>query len=88
MIDQVTQGSLAKNGKLNEVIEHLNSIIDCSVIVSELGDGDADRPGFHVTSDNSILVLPPQPDGYVETAVTLCQDGSPVAGSILFKADE
>lgn len=27
------------------------------------------------------------PEGYEETAVTLCQNGSPVAGSILFKAD-
>jgi hypothetical protein len=27
------------------------------------------------------------PDGYVETAVTLCQNGSPVTGSILFKPD-
>ena len=27
------------------------------------------------------------PEGYVETAVTLCQNGSPVGGSILFKPD-
>lgn len=27
------------------------------------------------------------PDGYVETEVTLCQNGSPVTGTILFKAD-
>ena len=27
------------------------------------------------------------PGGYVETAVTLCQNGSPVTGSILFKPD-
>ena len=27
------------------------------------------------------------PEGYVETAVTLCQNGSPVTGSILFKPD-
>jgi hypothetical protein len=26
-------------------------------------------------------------DGYVETEVTLCQNGSPVTGKILFKAD-
>jgi hypothetical protein len=28
------------------------------------------------------------PDGYVETSVTLCQNGSPVNGQILFKEDE
>lgn len=27
------------------------------------------------------------PDGYVETAFTLCVDGAPVGGSILFKAN-
>lgn len=27
------------------------------------------------------------PDGYVETAVTLCQNGSPVTGKILFNED-
>jgi formylmethanofuran dehydrogenase subunit A len=27
------------------------------------------------------------PDGYVETSVTLCQNGSPVTGSILFQPD-
>ena len=27
------------------------------------------------------------PEGYVETSVTLCQNGSPVSGSILFQPD-
>ena len=27
------------------------------------------------------------PSGYTETAVTLCQNGSPITGKILFKAD-
>lgn len=27
------------------------------------------------------------PDGYTETAVTLCENGSPITGSILFNAD-
>lgn len=27
------------------------------------------------------------PEGYVETAVTLCQNGAPVTGTILFKPD-
>ena len=27
------------------------------------------------------------PSGYVETAVTLCENGSPITGKILFKAD-
>lgn len=58
MIDEVTSGSLAKNGKLNEVIRYLNSIINTHVEISELGDGSPDRPGFHITQDQSLLVIP------------------------------
>lgn len=42
---------------------------------------------------DEIKVEPPEggsgnlPDGYVETAVILCVNGSPVAGKILFKED-
>lgn len=90
MIDEVTSGSLAKNGKLNEVIRYLNSIINTHVEISDIGDGSPDAPGFHITENQSLLVIPEGglPEGYVETSVTLCQNGSPVDGSILFKIDE
>jgi hypothetical protein len=58
MIEEVTSGSLAKNGKLNEVIRYLNSIINTHVEISELGDGSPDRPGFHITPNQSLLVIP------------------------------
>lgn len=63
MIDEVTSGSLAKNGKLNEVIRYLNSIINTHVEISELGDGSPDRPGFHITQDQSLLVIPEAEEG-------------------------
>ena len=90
MINEVTSGSLAKNGKQNEIIGYVNSIINTDVQVSQLGDGEPDRPGFHITESQSILVLPPSgiPEGFEETAVTLCQNGSPVAGTIIFRPDE
>jgi hypothetical protein len=63
MIDEVTSGSLAKNGKLNEVIRYLNSIINTHVEISDLGDGSPDRPGFHITQDQSLLVIPEAEEG-------------------------
>ena len=63
MIDEVTSGSLAKNGKLNEVIRYLNSIINTHVEISELGDGSPDRRGFHITQDQSLLVIPEAEEG-------------------------
>jgi hypothetical protein len=63
MIDEVTSGSLAKNGKLNEVIRYINSIINTHVEISELGDGSPDRPGFHITQDQSLLVIPEAESG-------------------------
>jgi len=97
-INEVTQGSLAKNNKLNEVIGAINSIANMSV--KQGGEGEA--PRFIFAKNKSELIITggsagvPDgggaggaggvPDGYVETAVTLCQNGSPVNGSILFKA--
>ena len=94
MIDEVTQGSLAKNSKLNEVIAYLNSIINVTVKPSliEGDDGEPDRPGFHITENDSTLIVPggsgDLPEGFVEQSVTLCVDGSPVEGTILFKPNE
>lgn len=95
MIEKVTNGSIAKNKKLNEVIAAVNSLIGMTVregssaespklvfgernselITTGGGTGDGDGGGGGV------------PEGYVETAVTLCQNGSPVTGTILFKPD-
>ncbi len=43
--------------------------------------------GYDPITDSSIPEGSGIPDGYVETSVILCQDGSPVNGSILFKED-
>ena len=91
MIDEITQGSLAKNSKLNEVIAYLNSIINVTVKPSliEGDDGEPDRPGFHITENDSTLIVPGGDlEGFVEQSVTLCVDGSPVEGTILFKPNE
>ena len=41
-----------------------------------------------VKADKSPEISSGLPAGYVETDVILCQDGSPVNGQILFKAEE
>ncbi len=94
-IDKVTQGSLAKNKKLNEVIGAINSIANMTV---EQGPKD-ESPRFVFAENKSKLVITGAstsdddsgggglPDGYEETAVILCENGSSVNGSILFKAD-
>lgn len=43
--------------------------------------------GYDPITDSAIPEGSGIPDGYVETSVILCQDGSPVNGSILFKED-
>jgi len=95
-IDPVTEGALAKNNKLNEVIKLLNSI--AGMEVREGAEGDtvgltiSDNQGLLITTaftaaddsddgDDSDLL-----SGYVEKSVILCDNGSPVNGSILFKA--
>jgi len=96
-INKVTQGSLAKNKKLNEVIEAINSIANMSV--KQGAEGEA--PRFVFAKNQSQLVTSGAttsdddgdggggdlPSGFAETAVTLCQNGSPITGKILFKAD-
>jgi hypothetical protein len=93
-IEEIKSGSLAKSKKLNEVIRYLNSLLNAKVregsstespklvageisteIITTGGSADVPEGGGGV------------PEGYVETAVTLCQNGSPVTGSILFKPD-
>ena len=93
-IEEIKSGSLAKSKKLNEVIRYLNSLLNAKVregsstespklvvgersteIITTGGSGDSGDSGGGI------------PEGYIETAVILCQNGSPVNGSILFKAD-
>ena len=85
-IEKVTQGALAKNKKLNEIIERLNPLLNI-----EVNEVEEDAPLEIEYSDNNVVLRVPSgggvPEGYVETAVTLCQNGSPVTGSILFKPD-
>jgi hypothetical protein len=87
-IEKVTQGALAKNKKLNEIIEKLNPLLNI-----EVNEVEEDAPLEIEYSDNNVVLRVPAsggggvPEGYVETAVTLCQNGSPVTGSILFKPD-
>lgn len=84
-IQKVTEGSLAKNNKLNEVIEKLNPLLNI-----EVNQVDADEPLEIEYSDNNVVLRVPESgfdDGFVETSVTLCQNGTAVIGKILFKAD-
>ena len=86
-IEKVTQGALAKNKKLNEIIERLNPLLNI-----EVNEVEEDAPLEIEYSDNNVVLRVPAngggvPEGYVETAVTLCQNGSPVTGFILFKPD-
>ena len=86
-IEKVTQGALAKNKKLNEIIERLNPLLNI-----EVNEVEEDAPLEIEYSDNNVVLRVPAngsgggvPEGYVETSVVLCQNGSPVTGSILFK---
>lgn len=86
-IAKVTQGALAKNKKLNEIIKRLNPLLNI-----EVNEVEEDEPLEIEYSDNNVVLRVPAngagvPEGYVETAIILCQNGSPVNGSILFKAD-
>tara|TARA_R110000796_G_scaffold16693_1_gene52031 strand:- start:812 stop:1075 length:264 start_codon:yes stop_codon:yes gene_type:complete len=84
-IQKVTEGSLAKNNKLNEVIEKLNPLLNI-----EVNQVDADEPLEIEYSDNNVVLRVPESgfdDGFVETSVTLCQNGTEVTGKFLFKAD-
>ena len=89
-ISKVTQGSLAKNSKLNEVIGAINSITSMSVRAGAGGES----PQFIFAENRSELITASGsggggggglPDGYVETDVILCVNGSPISGQFLFK---
>ena len=87
MIEKVTNGSIAKNKKLNEVIAAVNSLIGMTVREGS----SAESPKLVFGERNSELITTGGgtgvPEGYVETSVILCQNGSPLTGSILFKPD-
>ena len=87
-IAKVTQGALAKNKKLNEIIERLNPLLNI-----EVNEVEEDEPLEIEYSDNNVVLRVPAnggggggvPEGYVETAVVICVNGSPVSGQFLFK---
>lgn len=87
-ITKSTRGSLAKTKKQNEIIQKVNAIENMTVRAAT----DEEAPRLIVSDNNSELIVPGGgggglPDGYEETAVILCQNGSPVNGQILFKED-
>jgi len=91
-ITKITSGSLAKSNKLNEVINIVNSIGFNLTVRAGIND---ETPQLIVSDNNAELIVSAggsgsggNIDGYVETSVTLCQNGSPVNGQILFKEDE
>lgn len=86
-IEEIKSGSLAKSKKLNEVIRYLNSLLNAKV-----REGSSTESPQLVAGEISTEIITTGgsgglPEGYVETAVTLCQNGSPVTGSILFNPD-
>ncbi len=99
-IEYAKNGSLAKNKKLNEVIEALNSIINMSV--REGANGEA--PEFTFGQIQSSLVTTGGitdnsytggdtggggiPDGYTETLVNMCIDGEEEEVTLLIKFDD
>ena len=85
-ISKITSGSLAKSNKVNEIIKKVNAIENMT-IRGAVGD----EPTQLTVSDNDSELVTSGgggggglPDGYVETDVILCVNGSPVNGQILF----
>jgi len=86
-IEKVKKGqvpSLLDTNKANELIGKINGLLSST----------ADAPlDLTVNGDGSISIsidttqIGGLPDGYVETDVILCINGSPVAGQFLFKED-
>jgi len=65
-IEKVTQGALAKNKKLNEIIERLNPLLNI-----EVNEVEEDAPLEIEYSDNNVVLRVPAsgggvPEGYVE----------------------
>lgn len=73
--------TLLDASKANELIGFVNGLLGSK------GDNDIDV----TVEDSGRLVISLKegavPDGYVETAVVLCDDGENVQGKILFKID-
>jgi hypothetical protein len=60
MIEQVTSGSLAKNGKLNEVIRAVNSLMNSDVQIALIDDlDDAESTASMVSGEaGTVITLP------------------------------
>ena len=99
-IEYATNGSLAKNKKLNEVIEALNSIINMSVREG----ANSEAPEFTFGQIQSSLITTGGitdnsfvegdtggggiPNGYTPTLVNMCIDGEEEQVTLLIKFSE
>jgi len=85
-MDLETSDKLGWNSRLkllNAIVEKLRPLTQIEVV---------EGVTTQVTQSDSNTVIEIKagsgvPEGYVEQAVTLCVNGAPVAGNILFKAD-
>ena len=96
-IQYAKNGSLAKNKKLNEVIEALNSLINMSVREGTEGEAPTFVFGQNqsslVTTSGTPEVAPPAPetggggipDGYTPTQVNMCINGEETEVTLLIK---
>lgn len=99
-IQPARNGSLAKNKKLNEVIQALNSLINMSV--REGSEGEAPTFTFGQLQSSLVTTMGKSeqapanpdtgggnlPDGFVETAVNMCINGEEQTVTLLIKFDD
>ena len=63
---------------------------DVSTSQTEVSNNEGDNTDISSSAGVDSALDPVRgglPPGYVERSVTLCENGSPITGSILFKAD-
>lgn len=72
-IAKVTQGALAKNKKLNEIIQKLNPLLNI-----EVNQVEADDPLEIEYSDNNVVLRVPGASSLAQTTrtITICENGS------------
>lgn len=72
-IAKVTQGALAKNKKLNEIIQKLNPLLNI-----EVNQVEADDPLEIEYSDNNVVLRVPGASALAQTTrtITICENGS------------
>ena len=100
-IQPARNGSLAKNRKLNEVIQAVNSLINMSVREGSEGESPTFTFGDLQSQLVTTLGQPKQapanpennsggglPDGYQETEVNMCIDGTEETVTLLIKFND